>query len=61
MTFIRQCPDCKVITDDIGKGRARRVPSIVILKQLEQVICFICSKKKEEEKIITNEKDNGKN
>lgn len=42
MTYLRQCPDCKTIVQDVGKNRAVRVPSIVTLPSVPQEQCFGC-------------------
>jgi hypothetical protein len=47
-SFIRQCPDCKTLTEDIGGNRAKRVPSITTLPNVPQEKCqFDCIKKPE--------------
>ena len=55
MTYIRQCIECKVLTDENGK----RVPSIVTLPSVQQVKCaFDCMKKPERKFPVDTEKMN---
>jgi len=40
--YLRQCPECRIITDSAGK----RIPSIVVLKSVPQIKCLHdCMKK----------------
>lgn len=47
MSYLRQCPKCKTLTQDVGKNRAVLVPSIVTLHTVPQVLCFSCRPKDE--------------
>lgn len=47
MTYVSQCPNCKYIAQDVGKGRTARVPSVVTLPSVPQELCFSCRPKGE--------------
>lgn len=45
MSYLRQCPTCRDLVQDAGKGRATTVPSICTLPSIPQEICFKCRPK----------------